>query len=136
MANKKISELTKVSASNATDEFVLSRGGANVSIEAQNLTIVSASYALTASYAVSSSVEIKQEISSSFAQTAFSATSASLAQLALEAISSSYSVSSSLVSTSFRDYIFILCGIIFSITTFFRGYIVIICFNSITPIRC
>ena len=43
MANKKISELTKVSASNATDEFVLSRGGANVSIEAQNLTIVSAS---------------------------------------------------------------------------------------------
>ena len=51
MANKKISELTKVSASNATDEFVLSRAGANVSIEAQNLTMVSASYALTASYA-------------------------------------------------------------------------------------
>ena len=60
MANKKISELTKVASTNATDEFVLSRAGANVSIEAQNLTIVSASYALTASYAVSSSVEIKQ----------------------------------------------------------------------------
>ena len=54
MANKKISELTKVASSNATDEFVLSRSGSNVSIEAQNLTIVSASYATTASYAISS----------------------------------------------------------------------------------
>ena len=105
MTNKKISELTKVASTNATDEFVLSRAGANVSIEAQNLTIVSASYALTASYAVSSSVEIKQEISSSFAQTAFSATSASLAQLALEAISSSYSVSSSLAQLAYSTHI-------------------------------
>jgi len=92
MANKKISELTKVASTNATDEFVLSRGGTNVSIEAQNLTMASASYALTASYAVKTLVEI----SSSFAQTASSATSASLAQLALEAISSSYAISSSL----------------------------------------
>ena len=92
MANKKISELTKVASTNATDEFVLSRGGTNVSIEAQNLTMASASYALTASYAVKTLVEI----SSSFAQTASSSTSASLAQLALEAISSSYAISSSL----------------------------------------
>ena len=68
--NKRISELTKVSASNATDEFVLSRGSTNVSIESQYLTALSSSYALTASYAISSSVEIKLEITSSFAQTA------------------------------------------------------------------
>ena len=68
--NKRISELTKVSASNATDEFVLSRGSTNVSIESQYLTALSSSYALTASYAISASVEIKLEITSSFAQTA------------------------------------------------------------------
>ena len=70
MSNKKISELVKATSSNATDEFVLSRGATNVSIQAQYISALSASYALTASYAVSSSVEIKQEITSSYAETA------------------------------------------------------------------
>ena len=70
MSNKKISELVKATSSNATDEFVLSRGATNVSIQSQYISALSASYALTASYAVSSSVEIKQEITSSYAETA------------------------------------------------------------------
>jgi len=70
MPNKKISELVKVTSSNATDEYVLSRGVTNVSIQSQYISALSASYALTASYAVSSSVEIKKEVTSSYDETA------------------------------------------------------------------
>ena len=140
MPNRKISELRLATSSLATDGLVIQRGGTNFRLEASNFStgtadtgslvttssisgttitftkgdgstytneIVSASYAVTASH------EVVKEVSSSYADTATSAShavradeadqaisasyavSASLAQLALEAVSSSYAISAS-----------------------------------------
>ena len=119
MPNRKISELTLATSSLPTDGLVIQRGGSNFKLEASNFStdsgdtgslvttssisgttitftkgdgstytneIVSASYAITASH------EVVHEVSSSYAESASFAVSASLAQLALEAISSSYAI--------------------------------------------
>mgnify|MGYP000097237072 CR=1 FL=1 len=140
MPNRKISELGLATSSLATDGLVIQRGGTNFRLEASNFSTDTADTGslvttssisgttitftkgdgstytneiVSASYAISSSHEVVKEVSSSYADTATSAShavradeadqaisasyavSASLAQLALEAISSSYAISAS-----------------------------------------
>jgi hypothetical protein len=70
-------------------------GGITGSIFGTSSNSISSSYALTASYAVSASYEISYEVSSSYAESATSASYALSSSYALNSTSASYSLSSS-----------------------------------------
>ena len=107
LASQVTGSFTALSSSLTVTDQAISSSVATLSGSASDArnaitNVLSSSYALTASYAISSSVEIKQEISSSYADTASYAVSASYAVTASYAISSSVEITKE-VSSSYAD---------------------------------